>query len=137
MRPHDIAMTYLGVPFQHRGRTRQGVDCLGLLVLVAIEYGNTVFDKAIYGREPWRDGLRDGLRAHCGPPVKRPFEIDDILLMRLNPGEEPSHVAIVAPHPYGLGMIHTYAEVNRVVYHRIDKYRRRQIVEVFAWPDPS
>lgn len=136
MRPFEIAMTYLDVPFQHRGRSRRGLDCIGLLVMIARAFGVTVYDQQVYGRDPTKL-LREGLRAHCGPPVNRPFEIDDIPLMRMNPDVEPSHVAIIAPHPYGLGMVHTYGEIGRVAYHRISKRWRQKIVEVYAWPDPS
>ena len=129
MRPHEAAMEYLGVPFRHRGRTRNGLDCIGLIILAARAMSVPVFDQKVYGREPWRDGLRAHLQAHLGDPVDRPIQVDDVLLMRLRPEQEPSHVAIVAPHPYGLGMVHTYGEIGRVVYHRIDDHRHRQIVE--------
>jgi hypothetical protein len=134
-------MQYVGVPFRHRGRSRPtanysgALDCLGLLVVTAEDMSLPVLDKSIYGREPWRDGLRSGLRQNCGDPVHRELRVDDIVLFRLRPDAEPSHVGIIAPHPSGgLGLIHTYGEIGRVAFHRLDQHRENLIAEVYQWP---
>ncbi len=146
MRPYEQAKKYVGVPFRHRGRIRPNaqtghpgaLDCLGLLVVTAQDLGLEVFDKELYGREPWRDGLQKGLRQNCGEPILGPLEPDYIILMRLHPDQEPSHVGILAPYlTCGLGIIHTYGEVGRVVFHRLNAYRHEQIVEVYTWPAKS
>jgi hypothetical protein len=140
MKPHEVALHYVGVPFRHRGRSRPSetysgaLDCLGLLVITAEDMGLDVMDKKLYGREPWRDGLRAGLKNNCGEPVNRPPQADDIVLMRLRPEAEPSHVGIIAPYPGGLGIVHTYGEIGRVTFHRLDDFRQKQIVEVYQWP---
>jgi len=134
VKPHEIAMQYINVPFRHRGRTERGLDCIGLIIMVAYRLGLPVFDKKVYGREPSRDGLRESLQRHLGQPVSRPIEIDDVLLMEIIPGLGPSHVAIVAPHPYGLGMVHTYGNIGRVAYQRISDARKNQIIEAYQWP---
>jgi hypothetical protein len=141
MNPHEHALAYVGVPFRHRGRSRPtktysgALDCLGLLVVTAEDMGLPVLDKKIYGREPWRDGLRAGLKQNCGDPVQRELRVNDIVLFRLRPKAEPSHVGIIAPHPTGgLGIIHTYGEIGRVAFHRLDKHRESLIVEVYQWP---
>lgn len=128
-------MQYLDVPFRHRGRTRRGMDCLGLVIIVAIEQGMPVADRRVYGREPYKDGLREALIAHFGQPVDRAIQVDDVVMMRHGPDQPPAHVGIVAPHPHGHGLIHTYGEIGRVVYHRIDERWQGKIVEAFAWPD--
>ena len=38
------ARAWLGVPWRHQGRTRQGVDCAGLVVLVGREFGLAAYD---------------------------------------------------------------------------------------------
>lgn len=131
---YEIAREYLGTPFRHRGRTETGLDCLGLLVIVAQRQGLTVFDKKVYGREPWKDGLREGLVENCGPPIDEDLAPDQILLMQLHADEGPAHVALVAPHEYGIGMIHTWAAAGKVVEHRMDDRLKKMIVEVFRWP---
>lgn len=134
MQPYEVALQYLGVPFQHRGRTARGVDCVGLLVLVARHFDLPVKDKRVYGREPFRDGLKDYLVHHLGAPVARALEPSDVVLMQWPGDALPSHVAMVAPHPYGLGLVHSYAAAKRVVFHRLDACRRALITEHFAWP---
>jgi cell wall-associated NlpC family hydrolase len=38
------ARSWLGVPWRHQGRTRQGVDCAGLVVLVGRGLGLDDYD---------------------------------------------------------------------------------------------
>ena len=133
------AAAYLGVPFQHRGRSRRGLDCAGLVVLSSRDAGYEVVDRIIYGREPWRDGLRAVLAANLGAPVARAPRVDDVVLMQMRPGAEPSHLAIVAPYALAgrsgaLGLVHTYATVGGVVTHSMDEIWASRIVEVYAWP---
>jgi cell wall-associated NlpC family hydrolase len=138
MEPWEHAIVYLGVPFQHMGRSEKGLDCVGLLVLVARELGIEVQDSPHYGREPARNNnsfqLADYLRLHLGDPVEREPRINDVLLMKLRPRFAPAHVGIVAPHPYGLALIHSYGQIGKVVLQRIDERRDRQIVGVYQWP---
>lgn len=139
MEPWEIAFTYLGTPFAHRGRTRTRLDCAGLLVVVAIEYGIKVKDLRVYGREPYKDGLRNFLIANCGEPVTRPHTINDVLLLKFPNVPEPSHLAIVTPYPVEgeFGMVHTYAALKRVVRHHLNATWQQRIVEVFQWPKRS
>lgn len=48
----DEARSYLSVPWKHQGRTRRGVDCVGLVVLAARSCGLPVPMLANYGRTP-------------------------------------------------------------------------------------
>ena len=138
MEPWEIAVTYVGTPFNHRGRTRNQLDCAGLLVRVGLDLGIKVKDLRVYGRTPYQDGLHDFLVANCGPPVQRPHRVNDILLLQFPQEKEPSHLAIVCPyHGGGLGMVHTYAALNKVVQHCLDASWERRIVEVFQWPKKS
>lgn len=135
-RPHQIALRYLGVPFRHRGRTERGLDCVGLLAVVAQELGVDIHDVRLYGREPTAALLAQVFREHLGEPKPKGanLEIDDILLLQL-PGQPlMGHAGLVVPHPYGLGIVHAYAEIGKVVVQRIDQRRRAQIREVYAWP---
>lgn len=137
MQPWEIARTFEGVRFVHRGRSRRGIDCVGLLVMVARQLGITLTEPETYGREPARNNnsfdLRWYLEKNLGPPVDRPYQPNDVVMMKLRPRFDPAHVAMVAPHPYGLAIIHTYGEIGRVVYQRIDDRRHQQIIEAFSW----
>jgi cell wall-associated NlpC family hydrolase len=138
MEPWESAHQFVGVPFAHMGRSEKGLDCVGLLVLVAIELGVEVKDSPHYGREPARNNnafqLADYLRLNFGDPVDRAYRPNDVLMMKLRPRFQPAHVGIVAPHRYGLGIIHAYGQAGEVVYQRIDRHRSESIVEVYQWP---
>ena len=131
------ALSYLGVPFSHRGRSRRGLDCAGLVALSSQDAGYEVVDHLIYGREPWRDGLRRVLSTNLGAPVHRPPQVDDIVLMRMRPEAEPSHLAVVVPYALDksvLGIVHTYSTVGMVCTHSMDAIWASRIVEVYSWP---
>ena len=65
----DAARGYIGTPFRHRGRSRLGVDCVGLGVLAYADCGVAVPDFRLYGREPHRDGLVARMTLALGEPV--------------------------------------------------------------------
>ena len=141
MQPYEYAMQYLNVPFLHMGRARSGIDCVGLLVKVAEHLGMDPIDSPYYGREPARNNnsfqLDYYLEANLGPPVKRELRVNDVVLMKLRKRFPPSHVGIIAPHPEGLGLIHTYGEIERVAFHILDDHRKELIVGAYEWPEKS
>src|SRR5580765_1332200 len=108
----DAARSFIGCPWRHQGRTRRGIDCLGL---VALSYGSVrpVVDRQGYGRVPYNGELRASLVEHFGQPVASAqvgisdLQPGDLLLMTWT--SEPHHVAIVTPHPNGIGIIHSYS----------------------------
>lgn len=102
------ARTMIGVRWRHQGRKPWAVDCLGLVreCLVASHWPGKIRDAARYGREPWDDQLRQGLRDHFGAPVTDAWQSGDVPLIRWNEGE-PTHVGILADYLYGgLSIIH-------------------------------
>ena len=128
------ARSLKGAPWRHRGRKPWAVDCIGLIVLAARAAGMATVDETRYGREPWEDRLRKGLRDRYGPPVadRRP---GDIALIRWRTGE-PTHVAIIADHPSGgLSLIHAH-NLHGVVEHALSGPYLDCVEEVYRpWPD--
>ena len=128
------ARTYLRVPFRHTGRSRRGVDCVGLVAVALAAVGRAVADRRDYGRDPVRDGLRDVVRAHFGEPVSD-TQPGDVALMRWH---EPNgvqlfcHVGILTPYRFGgLSLLHAHAANKQVVEHRLADPWPRRIVEVY------
>lgn len=95
-----VARGYLGVPWQHQGRSRHGIDCVGLLVCAAHDLGIPVEDMRAYEREPRAHDLACLLRRHCvSVRVARP---GDIVLM----GRPSTHVGILTDAHRPFGLIH-------------------------------
>ncbi len=127
------ARTYVSqsVRFRHQGRSRRGVDCAGLLLVSMTAIGRPITDLDAYGREPMGDGLRGMMVANLGEPVPRDsMRPGDMVLMRFQ--GEPKHVGLIGDHPHGgLSLIHTFAQVKKVVEHRIDAEWDSYIIEVW------
>jgi len=102
------ARTMVGVPHRHQGRKPWAVDCIGLVYVSirAAGWNPSAEIPAHYGREPWDDRLRNGMRAHFGEPVSDGLRAGDVPLFRWGKSE-PSHVGIIADHPHGgVSLIH-------------------------------
>ena len=61
------ARTWLGTPWRHQGRSPRGVDCAGLVVLVARALGLADHDVAGYGRHSTGLAFVDQFRAAMDP----------------------------------------------------------------------
>ena len=93
------ARTYIGVPWQHQGRSRFGIDCVGLLVCAARDLGIPVEDIRAYQREPGAHDLARMLRRHCVSVPVADMRPGDIVLM----GRPSTHVGFLAQdNPFGL-----------------------------------
>lgn len=122
------ARCYLGVPFRHQGRSRRGIDCVGLPIVVGQSLGllDQQFDAATYGRLPSGE-LVERVKAHCRPlTAATPGALLVIAWTKV-----AAHVAICT----GPTIIHAYEAVGRVVEH---SYRGRWIrMTHSAWALPG
>jgi cell wall-associated NlpC family hydrolase len=103
------------------------------LVVVSLHYaGIKAMDRRNYSRHPWKDGLQQELMDHCGLPVsENAWQPGDIALMQWDNMPAPSHVGILADHPFGgLSIIHSFSMVA-VTEHRIDEVWKKRIISVF------
>lgn len=123
------ARAYLGVPWRHLGRTRAGVDCIGLVILAAADVGLSLPDPAPYEREPQGARLLDGISAHARRVAS--VKPGDILVFRM--GVYGGHVGIATTHrAYGVaGVLHAYAPRRHVVEQPMDGEMKRALVAVF------
>jgi len=132
----DAARRYIGVPFRHRGRSRRGVDCAGLVVLAFRDLGVTLPDFLKYGAEPHNDGLVAHVRSALGDSVAaapvRPVELQpgDVIVMRFE--VQPHHLAIVGRHPLGhFSIIHADGHYGRVLEQGLSEDMTQRITHVF------
>ena len=130
------ALNYVGVPFKHRGRTAAGMDCVGLIIRAAMDCGYEGYEEFPYGREPRNSILEGVLEKHFGSRMARQPMENDVVLMKLKYSSEPSHVGIIIMHPEGgLGMVHAYGEIGRVVLQRLTPDMIKRIVGVYSWQE--
>ena len=136
------ARGFLGVPFAHQGRSREGMDCLGLILLSAEAAGIRIngarpqtYDQRTYGHRPDCEHLERMLGARlmrAEPASKRP---GDVLLLRIE--GRAQHLALLTdyPAPQAFGMIHAYAVARKVVEHRLDEGWDAAIHGVYRLPE--
>ena len=127
------ARRYLGVPFRHRGRSAQKLDCVGLVWLAYRDCGVDLPCPTDYGREPQASRFMAAIVAALGPAVPGPPQIGDVVCLRTK--KHPHHVAIVCDHPdYPLGLIHASGEHDRVVWHGLDASFLARIASIHRRP---
>lgn len=119
------ARSWIGVKWKHQGRTRSGVDCLGLIVVTAQKLGISDADERVYSPRPDGKSL-----------VKRfAEEMDEISLKEIRAADVilfadsiyPCHVAFVSEKHGQLYIIHSHAT-------------RRQVLEeryAYEWPEKA
>ncbi|MFC0677532.1 NlpC/P60 family protein [Lysobacter korlensis] len=123
----------MGVPFVHQGRTRRGLDCIGLLELALHDAGMGHYaahpaNRTDYGRDPHRGLLEQRLREIFGEPVADMRPGDVVALRYAGPIR---HVGLIGDHQHGLSLIHTDSHLGRVTEHRIDDRWATRIALVF------
>lgn len=138
----EAARTYQSVPFRHRGRSRKGVDCAGLVWCSYMECGIELPDFRKYRREPHRDGLVKhmifafGQPAALGPVHRSLLQEGDVVVMRFE--IEPHHIGIIGRHPLGhLSIIHANGnegQYSRVLEQGLSADMLKRITHVFRRP---
>lgn len=119
------------MPFRHAGRTEHGVDCAGLLVLVAVDLGFEIIDDTHYRRIPDTAKLRRILNAGFEHKPKGERAPGDVILFKdQHRRGHMYHLGIDT----GEGFIHAYAPLRRVVEQPWSEDWRRAIVAVFQYP---
>ena len=123
---HDIveaARGYLGVPWRHQGRSRRGLDCAGLVVMVARDLGLSDYDTTSYRRHARGQAFVEHFRENMDPAPVSGMRPGDVLVFA--DGTYPCHGAIVSERHGRTFIVHAHAT-------------RRQIVEeAYAgeWPE--
>lgn len=132
MTPEQVylaAREWVGVPYHHQGRVPAGLDCVGLLIVVARELGiiPAHFDYTRYGRRP-NGQLDAALDEHLVP-------LDDPqpgCIVAIAWHRRLHHVGIVGQTDQYLTLIHALDPVG-VIEHRLDEKYRRRIVKCYGY----
>ena len=129
--PTDViaeARRWVGVPFRHQGRDANGIDCVGLPIVIGSSLGlvHEAFDVARYGRTPTGE-LIGRLQGYC---TRLPAAVPGCLVV-IAWTKVAAHVGLCT----GDTLIHAYESVGRVVEHG---YRGRWVrMTHSAWALPG
>lgn len=122
-----VARSYLGVRWRHAGRTRGGLDCVGLLVAVSRDLGLDVVDtEQEYKRTPDPFLFLEMMRAQSDLGSRENIRSGSIFLLRQN--LFPCHCGIVV-----LGTTQTFihaAAATKVVSEEPLKKFYKDMIEV-------
>lgn len=116
----DQARNWLGVRWQHQGRSRLGVDCVGLCVCVAQDLSLKVEDIRSYPRRIDGRTLTAYLGQHLQPVCRDQGLVGDIGLFR-DKGF-PVHVGFLARKRGVETVIHAHAGRRKVIEEPIDVF---------------
>lgn len=135
------ARHFLGVRFTHQGRSGEGLDCLGLLLVTAERAGLAfertpvmALDVPTYGVRPDVHFLRQRLDRFLVPIPVQELAPADVVLLKVN--GSPQHLAIISDYPMAgeLGMIHAYAPARKVIERRYDPAWRHETYAAYRLP---
>jgi cell wall-associated NlpC family hydrolase len=112
------ARAWVGVRYAHQGRSREGVDCIGLPVCVRAALGLPELDVAGYERTATDSAMLDFCRKHMVQVAADALQPGDVLVCV---NGTMRHMAIVADYLYGgHSIIHAWLPARAVVECRLD-----------------
>ena len=131
----EAARSFDRVRFQRQGRTRHGLDCVGLLILAAKAVGVDLssFDDQAYGIELPAGKLENALDRALIPLEPSSLYPGAVVLLNV-PGVGKTHVGIVGERDGQLSLIHATELRGCVIEHRLDSHMRARVAKAYALP---
>lgn len=137
------ARRYLGVPFRHRGRRPDRLDCVGLVWRAYLDCGVSLDHRTDYGREPQHERFLREIEGALGPAVAQGpiapeaaasvLQVGDVVTLKTK--LHPHHIALVGDYVHGgLSLIHASGEHGRVIEHRLSPEYLARVTHVFRRP---
>ena len=124
------ARGWLGTQFLHQGRTRHGVDCIGLVLNVGWELGFLPRDYDVNGYERMPDGR---LFQECDRLLDRIAAPRFGCIVAMKFAEEPQHIGFIGDHKGHPTIIHALSP-TKVIEHRLLAPWPSRIVGCFDIP---
>ena len=105
----SIARRYVGTPYRHQGRSAQGLDCVGLIVVIADELGIDCKDVPNYRRRSMGTEFFQAFNnAGCRQKSLAARLPGDIIILKF--GMRAQHAAILTDRNT---IIHAFASTSR------------------------
>jgi cell wall-associated NlpC family hydrolase len=112
----EAARSFVGTPYRHQGHTKRGLDCIGLIIVVAEKFG---FDTTIprgYSAQPQaRQVLMGADKALWKPEDQSKIRPGDVAVFWGWMAAEPQHFTIIGETNSHLTVIHAYSKFMKVV----------------------
>lgn len=130
----EHARSFIGVPWRHQGRSRAGIDCVGLVILVGRELGVMAYDTNDYQRHVMGPGFLRHFRAAMVEKKIVDAQPGDVLLFRDR--QFPCHSTILGERKGRLTIIHAHALRRQVLEEEMESedWMQRRIA-CFAFPE--
>lgn len=128
-----VARSYVGTPWTHQGKTRRGVDCVGLVYAVARDLRVLPAGIVI---PPYRTRPDASLIGYFDRYMKNiaPSDIATGSVLIYAYGSSPYHAGIVVDVNAG-SLVHAYASRRKVVYDHMEaETSGRRLYRAFDFP---
>jgi cell wall-associated NlpC family hydrolase len=121
------ARKYINTPFRHQGRDKNGLDCIGIIVVPLNNIGFFKYDNVNYRRYGLGGEIIEVLQKYCYEISKySELEAGDILMFSKGKSQ---HLAIYT----GSSIIHANNSVGKVTEHILDDYWMSMVSKVFRY----
>jgi hypothetical protein len=116
---YEAARTFLDIPWRHRGRSRMGVDCIGLVCQLGDHFGIPYEDIDGYSRNP--DGrFVDHVRKFM--IYREPQVVAPGCAVILRDQHQPCHIGVISQKWGALYMVHASLAKRRVIEEEWDGF---------------
>lgn len=122
------ARNYIGTPFRHQGRTKWGLDCVGLIIKVAHDLNITDFDYTNYTEIPDSKEMRYYLNKYMFRIPTNMQQAGDIFYMSFT--KTPQHLAIYTSTNT---IIHSASVFKGVIEQSFSKYWKSKTKEIYRF----
>lgn len=123
----------IGVRWRHQGRSEHGLDCGGLVVVVAQRTRGSTVDVSGYTRQARDESMLATCEAHLQRIQLSAARPGDVMVFGLG---DSRHVGIIGDYVHGgLSLIHAYLVVRKVVETRLDDTWRARARAAYRFPE--
>ena len=109
----------MGIKWRHQGRTRNGIDCAGLVLVVSNDLGIVDYENSNYQRRTHGTDFLAPFKLNMDQKPPNDMAPGDVMLFR--DGKYPCHSAIIGDRGGDLTIIHAHAPHRRVIEERIEQ----------------